>query len=77
MPAQANSNLQPIIGKLQAPAPVVWGHHDRVVQWEGALSALAGIPDVRIHIWGGGTGHFVEYEKPEEFNRLVLGFLTL
>jgi hypothetical protein len=41
------------------------------------VSALAMIPDVRIHIWGGGTGHFVEYEKPEEFNRLVIGFLTL
>jgi len=30
-----------------------------------------------IHIWGGGVGHFVEYEKREEFNRLVIGFLTL
>ena len=77
MPAAANSNLAPIIGRLKAPVLVVWGHHDRVVPWEGALSALAAIPDVRIHIWGGGTGHFVEYEKPEEFNRLVIGFLTL
>jgi pimeloyl-ACP methyl ester carboxylesterase len=76
MPAQANSNLAPIIDKLKAPVLVVWGHQDRVVPWEGALSALAGIPDVRIHIWGGGTGHFVEYEKPEEFNRLVIGFLS-
>jgi 4,5:9,10-diseco-3-hydroxy-5,9,17-trioxoandrosta-1(10),2-diene-4-oate hydrolase len=76
MPAAANSNLQPVIGKLQAPVLVVWGHADRVVPWEGALNALAIIPDVRIHIWGGGTGHFVEYEKPEEFNRLVIGFLS-
>jgi 4,5:9,10-diseco-3-hydroxy-5,9,17-trioxoandrosta-1(10),2-diene-4-oate hydrolase len=77
MPAAANSNLQPIIGQLKAPVLVVWGHQDRVVPWEGALSALALIPDVRIHIWGGGTGHFVEYEQAEEFNRLVIGFLTL
>jgi pimeloyl-ACP methyl ester carboxylesterase len=75
MPAASNSNLAPLINKLKAPVLVVWGHQDRVVPWEGALSALAGIPDVRIHIWGGGTGHFVEYEKPEEFNALVTGFL--
>jgi pimeloyl-ACP methyl ester carboxylesterase len=76
MPAASNSNLAPIINKLKAPVLVVWGHQDRVVPWEGALSALAAIPDVRIHIWGGGTGHFVEYEKPEEFNALVIGFLN-
>lgn len=77
MPAQANSNLVPIISQLKAPVLAVYGHHDRVVPWEGALSALALIPDVRIHVWGGGTGHFVEYEKPAEFNRLVIGFLTV
>ena len=76
MSAQANSDLTPMIGRLKAPVLVVCGHHDRVAPWEGALSALALIPDVRIHVWGGGTGHFVEYEKRDEFNRLVIGFLT-
>jgi len=76
MAASKNSDLLPLIGRLKAPVLAVWGHQDRMVPWEGALSALALIPDVRIHIWGGGTGHFVEYEKPEEFNRLVTGFLT-
>jgi len=76
MPASSNSNLGPIIGKLKAPVLAVYGHMDRVVGWESALSALATIPDVRIHVWGGGVGHFVEYEKAEEFNRLVIGFLT-
>jgi 4,5:9,10-diseco-3-hydroxy-5,9,17-trioxoandrosta-1(10),2-diene-4-oate hydrolase len=77
MPASSNSNLRGVINQLKAPVLVVWGHHDRVTPWEGALGALALIPDVRIHIWGGGVGHFVEYEKREEFNRLVIGFLTL
>jgi pimeloyl-ACP methyl ester carboxylesterase len=77
MAASKNSDLLPLISRLKAPVLVVWGHQDRMVPWEGALSALALIPDVRIHIWGGGTGHFVEYEKAEEFNRLVTGFLTL
>ena len=77
MSASANSNLGPVINRLKAPVLAVYGHHDRVVPWEGALSALAMIPDVRIHVWGGGVGHFVEYEKAEEFNRLVIGFLTV
>lgn len=77
MPASSNSDLGPIISKLKAPVLAVYGHHDRVVGWESALSALAMIPDVRIHVWGGGTGHFVEYEKPEEFNNLVIGFLSV
>jgi 4,5:9,10-diseco-3-hydroxy-5,9,17-trioxoandrosta-1(10),2-diene-4-oate hydrolase len=77
MSAAANSNLSPIINKLKAPVLLVWGHQDRVVPWEGALGALAAIPDIRIHIWGGGTGHFVEYEKPDEFNALVIGFLKV
>jgi pimeloyl-ACP methyl ester carboxylesterase len=75
MAASSNSNLAPIIGKLKAPVLAVYGHMDRVVPWEGALSALTNIPDVRIHVWGGGVGHFVEYEKADEFNRLVIGFL--
>jgi len=77
MPAASNSDMTPIISKLKAPVLGIWGHQDRVVGWESALSALALIPDVRIHVWGGGTGHFVEYEKPEEFNNLVIGFLTV
>ncbi|HZT06380.1 MAG TPA: alpha/beta hydrolase [Chloroflexota bacterium] len=76
MPAASNSDLTPIISRLKAPVLGVYGHHDRVVGWESALSALAMIPDVRIHVWGGGTGHFVEYEKAEEFNNLVIGFLN-
>jgi len=77
MPASSNSDLSPIISRLKAPVLGIYGHQDRVVGWESALSALALIPDVRIHVWGGGTGHFVEYEKPEEFNQLVIGFLTV
>jgi hypothetical protein len=29
----------------------------------------------RIHVWGGGMGHFAEYEEADEFSRLVIGFL--
>ena len=46
-----------------------------MVPVEGAIVALAQIPRARLHIWG-DTGHFVQYEKTDEFNRLVIDFLT-
>ena len=45
--------------RLKAEVLVVWGREDRVVPIEGAMVALARIPDVRVHMWGGDTGHFV------------------
>jgi pimeloyl-ACP methyl ester carboxylesterase len=71
-----NADLREQITKLQAPVLIVWGHQDRMVPMEGALAALASIPDVRIHIWGGGAGHFIQYEYVDESNRLVIDFLT-
>lgn len=71
-----NADLRPIIGRLKAPVLVVWGHQDRMVPMEGALTDLAYIPDVRVHIWGGGSGHFIAYEHADEFSRLVIDCLT-
>ena len=76
MGSSRNSDLSSEIRRLEAPVLVVWGHQDRMVPVEGAFKALAAIPDVRVHLWGGGTGHFVEYEHVGEFNRLVIDFLT-
>ena len=74
--ASKNSDLSKDIRRLKAEVLVVWGHHDRMIPIEGALTALTHIPNVRVHIWGGGTGHFVAYEKANEFSRLVIGFLA-
>jgi pimeloyl-ACP methyl ester carboxylesterase len=74
--ADKNSDLSNEVQNLKAEVLIVWGHHDRMVPFEWALPALARLPNVRLHIWGGGTGHFVEYEKADEFNRLVIDFLT-
>jgi pimeloyl-ACP methyl ester carboxylesterase len=57
------------------PVLVLWGHQDRMVPLDGALTVLALIPDVRVVLWGGGSGHFVEFEHAEEWCRMVLDFL--
>ena len=63
------------VTNLQAPTLVVWGNQDHMVPLDGALIALAAIPNVRVHLWGNRTGHFVEWEHVEEFNRLATNFL--
>ncbi len=70
-----SSYLLSEVGNLRPKTLVVWGHQDRMVPLDGALIALAVIPDVRVHIWGNGTGHFVEWEHTDEWNRLVTSFL--
>jgi 4,5:9,10-diseco-3-hydroxy-5,9,17-trioxoandrosta-1(10),2-diene-4-oate hydrolase len=74
--ASKNSDLSQLVRNLKAEVLVVWGYQDRMVPVEGAFRALVLIPNVRLHIWGGGTGHFVAYEKAEEFARLVIDFLS-
>lgn len=73
--ATGSSEMRPSLPTLRMPALVIWGHQDRMVPMDGALSALAMIPNARVHLWGGGTGHFIEYEHPAEFSALVTNFL--
>jgi pimeloyl-ACP methyl ester carboxylesterase len=73
--ASKNTDLSSRIGELKTEVLIVWGHQDNMVPVEGAMRAIAQIPNARLHIWG-GAGHFIEYERAEEFNRLVIDFLT-
>jgi pimeloyl-ACP methyl ester carboxylesterase len=74
--ARNNSDLGKDIDRLRAEVLVVWGKEDRMIPVEGAFTALKRIPNVRVHVWGGNSGHFVAYEHAEEFSRLVIDFLT-
>jgi pimeloyl-ACP methyl ester carboxylesterase len=59
---------------LTMPTLIVWGSRDRVVPLEhGALMARH-IPHARLAVIR-AAGHMPFSQKPEEFNRLVLGFL--
>lgn len=71
----AATDVRALLPELRPPVLVTWGHQDRMVPLDYALVALAHIPDVRLHVWGGGAGHFVELEHPAEFSRLLIDFL--
>jgi pimeloyl-ACP methyl ester carboxylesterase len=69
-----NSDLREELPSLAAPVLILWGASDNMIPVKGVLDGLTLIPDVRAHVWG-GTGHFVVYEHPAEFARLVTDFL--
>ena len=75
MSALANSDLLEEVRKLAAEVLVTWGNHDGMIPVAGVLAALENIPNVRAHLWGGNSGHFVAYEHADEFARLVIDFL--
>jgi 4,5:9,10-diseco-3-hydroxy-5,9,17-trioxoandrosta-1(10),2-diene-4-oate hydrolase len=68
-------SLESELSKVTAPTLVLWGRDDQMVPFAGFLPMLHNMPDVRLHAWGAGTGHFVEWEHPAEFARVVAGFL--
>jgi 4,5:9,10-diseco-3-hydroxy-5,9,17-trioxoandrosta-1(10),2-diene-4-oate hydrolase len=74
-PVGPSISLAPELGSVRAPVLVLWGRDDHVVPFASAFTVLAGIPNCQLHVWGGGTGHFVEWEHPREFSQLVTNFL--
>jgi len=76
MSAGSNSDLVPDLPKLKTETLMVWGDADRMIPVEDVLQGLKHIPNVRAHVWGDTTGHFVAYEHPDEFARVVIDFLT-
>jgi len=69
------SHLERDVAKLKTETLLLWGRQDWMVPVEGVLRALSEIPHLQVHIWS-EAGHFVQYEKRDEFNRLVIAFLT-
>lgn len=76
--AAANPKQFPDYGnrlhEITASALVIWGREDRFVPMEVGLRLLAGLPDVRFHVFN-RCGHWAQWEHAPAFNRLVLDFL--
>jgi pimeloyl-ACP methyl ester carboxylesterase len=73
---RASSDVRPDLHKLKTDVLITWGEADGVIPVEGVLDALRLIPNSRAYVWGDNSGHFVCYEHPEEFARVVTAFLT-
>jgi len=53
----------------------VHGREDRIIPLDNAFALLELLADAQLHVFG-RCGHWTQIERAEEFNRLVLDFLT-
>jgi 2-hydroxy-6-oxonona-2,4-dienedioate hydrolase len=63
------------IPSIQVPTLLIHGKDDRVLHYETSLWLLANIPDSRLVLLN-RCGHWAMIEHADEFNRLVVDFLT-
>ena len=68
-------SIMPDLEKITQPTLVIWGIAERDVPLDHGLRLAISIPNAHFHIYGNDTGHFPQFERPEEFNRLVTTFL--
>ena len=69
--------LDPVIKNLdniKIPTLIIWGREDRLFPVRQARFAREKIPDSHLHIFE-RCGHMPNFERPEEFNSMVLNFL--
>ena len=69
---------QPILnrlGEIEVPTMVIWGAQDRILPVAHAHQAAKRLPDARLHIFD-PCGHLPNIERADEFNTLVLDFLS-
>jgi len=62
------------IGKMEKSVLLFWGRDDKTVPFENSVDLCAAIPNVEFHIIQ-KCGHIPHYEKPDEFNPILLEFL--
>ncbi len=67
-------DLSPRLGELSMPIFVLWGLNDEFCPEAHARRFLDACPNVRT-ITFGRTGHWVQVERAEEFNRYSIEFL--
>jgi len=69
------SHLHGLLVTTSVPTLIIWGGHDSVVPLAHAYAAQKLIPNSEVRIME-RCGHLPQLERPEEFNRLVLDFLS-
>ncbi|HZU08111.1 MAG TPA: alpha/beta hydrolase [Chloroflexota bacterium] len=67
-------DLSADLHKIRVPVLQIHGRNDRVSPLEGALRLLNYLPDSRLVVLN-HCGHWVPFEKPQEFCRLVIDFV--
>ena len=64
----------PDLSGVEAPVLLIHGRYDRMVPFEVSIAILNHIADSRLVLLN-NCGHWLPYEKPEEWTAQVLSFL--
>jgi 4,5:9,10-diseco-3-hydroxy-5,9,17-trioxoandrosta-1(10),2-diene-4-oate hydrolase len=67
--------LDPRLPKLENPTLALWGTEDRVNPSSGALALQGKLPACDAYLFS-RTGHWVQWERADEFNAVVAAFLA-
>lgn len=67
-------NMKKDLCKITIPVSLIWGKNDKVTPPEVAIEFHEELPDSELH-WIDHCGHAPMMEQPEEFNRVLRGFL--
>ncbi|HQH99892.1 MAG TPA: alpha/beta fold hydrolase [Deltaproteobacteria bacterium] len=62
------------LGEIKSPTLIIWGRHDKSFPVDHAYYGHERIKNSLVYIVE-ESGHLPNFEKPEEFNRIVLDFL--
>ncbi|MDX6741651.1 alpha/beta fold hydrolase [Actinocorallia sp. A-T 12471] len=62
------------LARLAVPTLVLWGAQDKVNRPSGGQALAERMPDCDLYVVA-NTGHWVQFERPELFNRLCAEFL--
>lgn len=60
---------------IQAPTLITWGRDDRMLPVEGSLFGFRQMPNAELHLFS-KCGHWAQVERKDDFERLVIDFLT-
>jgi len=65
----------PRLADVAQPTLVLWGTHDKVNRPSGAEALQKRMPNCDVYMFS-KTGHWVQWERAEEFNAVVVSFLA-
>jgi pimeloyl-ACP methyl ester carboxylesterase len=69
------ADIQDKLTRIIAPTLLVWGEHDAIVPAELAQRLSRTLPHAKLAVVA-GAGHNPMWDRPDEFNRVVLHFLS-
>lgn len=61
--------------EIKHPTLITWGRDDRMLPLEGAMFPYRQLPNAELHVFA-RCGHWAQVERKEEFERVVVEFLT-